>query len=64
MPTPDKKKSELAKLNAKIDRGERLKNDERLRRQGLLFNHGGRCIGPILANRHRRPSLANDQADL
>lgn len=59
MPTPDKKKSELAALNAKIARGERLTNDERLRRQGILFNHAGRCIGPLVTT--RRPRLANDR---
>lgn len=60
MPTHDKQQSELAALNAKIARGERLTNDERLRRQGLLFNHGGRCIGPLVTNRQRAPRLANN----
>lgn len=33
----------LSKLDAKIDRGERLNSQERLERQGLIFNHSGKC---------------------
>lgn len=36
---------ELAEMRAKIDRGERLTNDERARRQGLIFNHPGKPSG-------------------
>lgn len=32
-------------LTAKIDRGERLTNNERGERQGLIFNHGGKPSG-------------------
>jgi len=36
---------ELRMLSEKIERGERLTNDERARRQGLIFNHGGKASG-------------------
>ena len=33
----------LEALHSKIERGERLNNQERLERQGLIFNHSGKC---------------------
>jgi hypothetical protein len=36
---------ELDALNAKIKRGEKLTNQERARRQGLIFNHAGNASG-------------------
>lgn len=33
----------LEALQSKIERGERLNNQERLERQGLIFNHDGQC---------------------
>ena len=33
----------LEELTDKIERGERLTNQERLGRQGLIFNHDGKC---------------------
>jgi len=33
----------LEALTRKIERGERLTNDERAERQGIIFNHSGKC---------------------
>jgi hypothetical protein len=40
---PKSKWERLEELTAKIERGERLNNQERLERQGLIFNHSGKC---------------------
>ncbi len=37
--------AELDALTAKINRGENLTNDERARRQGIIFNHSGKASG-------------------
>lgn len=36
---------ELDALTAKIERGESLTNEERARRQGIIFNHSGKASG-------------------
>lgn len=38
-----KKCADLDRLSAKIECGERLTNQERLKRQGIIFNHNGKC---------------------
>ncbi|MCW5548889.1 MAG: hypothetical protein KIT44_07985 [Opitutaceae bacterium] len=35
----------LDELKAKIERGDRLTNDERAERQGIIFNHSGKARG-------------------
>lgn len=39
------RQTELDLLDAKVNSGERLTNDERCRRQGLIFNHHGKAEG-------------------
>ena len=45
---PKSKLEMLEELTAKIERGERLNNQERLERQGIIFNHSGKCGKIIL----------------
>lgn len=40
-----RRQTELDSLAAKVNSGERLTNDERCRRQGLIFNHHGKAEG-------------------
>lgn len=43
----------LSRVDAKIARGEKLTNGERLQRQGAIFNHSGKCAGPLVTTRRK-----------
>lgn len=49
----------LNELTSKITRGERLTNVERSERQGIIFNHSGKCGQIITGFRPLKPDTAN-----